>query len=237
MHRRLAAVLTAGVVGGDGSTGESASSDRLRRLRAELIEPAVAAHEGRIVEDRGSELLAEFVTAVEALRCAVEIQRTICESGSAFQAPPPPQFRMAVNLGDVFAEGGAIRGDGVAIARRIEHLARPGGICITRTVLGQVKGQVDIAFEDLGAIEVENFPEPVHVFEVLLDPDALRRQAAVPKGKAWYRQWPTLALGLAVFAFLLSAGLWLFARGPAIEPLPPPPIDAPPIDAPLTDRP
>ena len=187
MHRRLAAVLTASLVGGtdstDGPTGDSTGSNRLRELRVGLIEPAVAAHEGRVVEnlgagDLGAGMLAEFVTAVEALRCAIDIQRALRESGDGLGKPPPLQFRLAENLGDVFAEGGAIRGDGVAIARRIEHLARPGGICITRTVLGQVKGQVGVAFEDLGAIEVKNIPEPVHVFEVLLDPDARHRQAA-----------------------------------------------------------
>jgi len=242
MHRRLAAVLTASVVGGDGSTESSIDSDRLRQVRGELIEPAVAAHEGRIVEDLsaqdpGVRMLAEFVNAGEALRCAIEIQRALRGPRGSVERAPHFQFRFAVNLGDVFAEGSTLRGAGVAICRRIEDLAAPGGICVTRTVLSQVKGRIDIAFEDLGEVDIEGFPEPVRVFEVLLDPDARRRKAAVPEAKAWYRQWPALALGLAVLAFLFSAGLWLFARGPAIGPLPPPPINAPPINAPPIDAP
>jgi len=222
MHRRLAAILTADVVGYSGlmSEDEAGTLDRVLRLRQELIEPSVAAHEGRIVKLMGHGLLAEFVSAVEAVSCAVEIQRALAEPESDSGAPPL-QLRIGVNLGDVLAEGGDIYGDGVNIAARMEGLADPGGICITRTVLGQVRGRADVAFEDLGEIEVKNIPQPVHVYRVLLDPNAASREALTAGEKPWYRQWQALALGVAAIAFLASAGLWLFARGPVIEPASP----------------
>ncbi len=137
MHHRLAAILTADVVGYSGlmSEDEAGTLDRVLRLRQELIEPAVAAHEGRIVKLMGDGLLAEFGSAVEAVSCAVEIQRALAEPARDSGAPPL-QLRIGVNLGDVLAEGGDIYGDGVNVAARLEGLADPGGICITRTVFG-----------------------------------------------------------------------------------------------------
>jgi class 3 adenylate cyclase len=227
MHRRLAAILTANVVGYGRlvSEDEAGTLERIRRLRTELIEPAVADREGRIVKPLGDRLLAEFGSAVEAVRCAVEIQRALAKPDSAFGGQPACTLRLAVNLGDVFAEGGDIRGDGVNIAARLVDQAEPGGICITRTVLGQVKGRLDVAFEDLGEIDIDNIPEPVHVYRVLLDPNAARRQQPGGGGKPWFRQWPMLVLGLAVLAFLVSAGLWLFARNPVVEPVAPERMD------------
>ena len=222
MHRRLAAILTADVVGYSGlmREDEAGTLERVRQLLRELIEPSVTAHEGRIVKLMGDGLLAEFVSVVEAVRCAVAIQRALAEAEEEDDAPPL-KLRIGVNLGDVIAEGGDIYGDGVNIAARMEGLADPGGICITSTVLGQVRGRLDVAFEDLGEIEVKNIPEPIHVFRVLLDPNAAARPAPVRRDKPWYRQAPALALGIAALAFLASAGLWLFASGPTIEPAAP----------------
>ena len=220
MHRRLAAILTADVIGYSQlvSEDEAGTLDRLRKLRKELIEPAVDAHEGHIVKPVADGLLAEFVSAVEAVRCAVQIQRALGLANGAFGPGPPLRLRIGVNLGDVFAEGGKIR---------TEDLADPGGICITRTVLGQIKGRVDVAYEDLGEFEIANIPQPVHVFRVLLDPDAAKRTSAVAGTKPWYANWPMLALGLALFAFLVSAGLWLFAHNPVVEPVAPATMDFP----------
>ena len=225
MHRRQAAILTADVIGYGRlvSEDEAGTHDRLQKLHKELIEPAVDAHEGRIVKPAGDGVLAEFVSAVEAVRCAVEIQRALDIPNGAFGAGPPLQLRIGVHLGGVLAEGGGLRGDGVKVAARLEGLAEPGGICITRTVLGQVKGQVDVAFEDMGEIEIEDIPQPVHVFQVLLDPNAAKRQAGVADGKPWYRQVPALILGLALFAFLVSASLWLLS----VYSLPPEPETLP----------
>ena len=229
MHRRLAAVLSADVVGYDRLVrdDEADTLARLARLNTELIEPAVAAHEGRIVKPLGDSLLAEFVTAVEAVRCAVEVQRTLAALDGDLDQSAPIELRMGVNLGDVHSEGGDITGDGVRIAARMEHLVEPGGLCITSTVLGQVRGRVDVAYEDLGRIEVEGIPGPVHVFRVLLDPNAVRQATPRTGQKPWFRQWPMLVLILAAMAFLVSAGLWLFARNPAIEPMAPERIEAP----------
>lgn len=230
MHHRLAAILSADVVGYGHliREDEAGTRERLRHLGRELIEPAVAAHEGRIVKPIGDGLLAEFVSAVEAVRCAVAIQRALTRPDSSVGGTAPLQLRVGVNLGGVHAEGGDIHGVGVDIAARMEDLVAPGGVCITSTVLAQVRGRVDVAFEDLGAIEIANVPQPVHVFRVLLDPKAGRDKAADAGGSPWFRQWPMWVLALAAVAFLLSAGLWLFARNPAVEPVAPERIGPPP---------
>jgi adenylate cyclase len=234
MHRRLAAILSADLVGYSRlvSEDEAGTRERLRMLGRELIEPAVAAHEGRIVKPMADGLLAEFVSAVEAARCAVEIQRALATRYGAFGQGALSRLRIGVNLGHVFTEGGDMRGDGVTIAAGVMDLAEPGGICITSTVLPQVRNRIDVAFEDLGEIEIENVPQPVHVFRVLLDADAVGRQAPGAGVKPWYRQWSTLILVLAVLAFLVSAGLRLFAHNPVIEPVAPEPTDAPPAAKP-----
>ncbi|MEE9602130.1 MAG: adenylate/guanylate cyclase domain-containing protein, partial [Thermoguttaceae bacterium] len=220
MHRRLAAILAADVVGysrlmGEDETGTLAS---LRAHREELIEPKVAAHEGRIVKLMGDGLLAEFPSAVEAVRCAAEVQRAMAERNADVPEEQQMQFRIGVNLGDVIDEGDDIYGDGVNVAARLEELAEPGGICLSSTVHIQVRNKVDVGFQDLGEKEVKNIAYPVHVFRVLLDPMDARSQAPGAHDKPWYRQWPALALGVAALAFLASAGLWLFVRGPTIEP-------------------
>lgn len=233
MHRRLAAIVSAEVVGYGHliREDEAGTRERLQRLEQELIEPAVAAHEGRIVKPIGDGLLAEFVSAVEAVRCAVAIQRALARPAGGLGRTAPLELRVGVNLGDVHAEGGDIRGVGVDIAARLADLVAPGGVCITSTVLAQVRGRVDVAFEDRGAIELADLPQPVHVFRVLLDPTAALETAADAGGKRWVHQWPALILALAAVAFLFSAGLWLFAHNPAREPVAPERFGPPPPDA------
>jgi TolB-like protein/class 3 adenylate cyclase len=223
MHRRLAAILTAEAVEPDTPVWPEPAGmrERLQRTYRDLIEPSVAAHEGHVIKLTDDGFLADFVSAAEAVKCAVTIQRALGEpqgASGASGAEPSLQLRIGVNLGDVVAEGGEIAGSGVDIAVRLAGLADPGGICIGRNILGQVKGRPDIAFEDVGEIAVENSPEPVHVLRVLLDPSAAARTAPTGVARSWYRQWQALALGVASLAFIASAGLWLFARGPTIDP-------------------
>ncbi len=223
MHRRLAAILTAEVVEPETLVWPqpAGTRDRLQRPYRELIEPAVEAHEGYVAKLSHDGLMAEFVSAAEAVKCAAEIQRRLGELQFTAQEEPPVQLRIGVNLGDVVAEGGEITGTGVELAARLAGLAHPGGICIGRSVLGQVKGRTDMAFEDAGEITVESIPEPVQVLRILLDPSAAHRTAPAAAKRPWYRQWQALALGVASLAFLASGGLWLFARGPTIEPAAP----------------
>jgi adenylate cyclase len=230
MHHRLAAVVSADVVGYGHliREDEAGTRERLQRLEQELIEPAVAVHEGRIIKPIADGLLAEFISTLEALRCAVAIQRALARPDASAGRTAPLQLRVGVNLGDVHAEGGEIRGVGVDIAARMEDLVEPGGVCITSTVLAQVRGRADVAFEDLGTIEIANVPQPVHVFRVLLDPKAAAAKTTDADGKRWSRQWPAVILALAAVAFLLSAGLWLFAHNPASAPVAPETFGPPP---------
>jgi adenylate cyclase len=150
MHRRLAAILAADVVGysrlmGEDETGTLAV---LRAHREELIEPKVAAHEGRVVKLMGDGILAEFPSAVEAVRCAAEVQRAMAERNADVPEEQQMQFRIGVNLGDVIEEGDDIYGDGVNVAARLEGLAEPGGICLSSTVLGKAPSFLIHALRD-----------------------------------------------------------------------------------------
>jgi adenylate cyclase len=156
--RRLTAILAADVAGYSRLIGadEEGTHERLRGHLRELIEPKIGEHRGRVVKTTGDGVLAEFASVVDAVRCAVEIQR-----GMIDREPPVPderriRFRIGVNLGDVIAEEDNIFGDGVNVAARLEGLAEPGGIWISRTVRNQVRDRLPYPFEDLGEQSVKN---------------------------------------------------------------------------------
>jgi class 3 adenylate cyclase len=162
VERRLAAILAADVAGYSRLIGvdEEGTHERLQAHLRELVNPKIAEHRGRIVKNTGDGFLAEFPSVVDAVRCAVEIQR-----GMADREPEVPEerrirFRIGVNLGDVIAEEHDIFGDGVNVAARLEGLAEPGGICVSRVVRDQVRDKLDFAFEDLGEQQVKNRRSP-----------------------------------------------------------------------------
>src|ERR1700732_2426757 len=166
--RRLAAILAADVAGYSRLMGvdEEGTHERLKALLRELIDPKNKEHRGRVVKNTGDGLLAEFASVVDAVRCAVEVQR-----GMADREPEVPderriRFRVGINLGDVIAEEHDIFGDGVNVAARLEALAEPGGICISRVVRDQVRDRLDYIFEDLGEQQVKNIARPVRVYRV-----------------------------------------------------------------------
>ncbi|MFP6729778.1 MAG: adenylate/guanylate cyclase domain-containing protein, partial [Alphaproteobacteria bacterium] len=167
MQRRLAAILSADVVGYSRlmAADETGTLGRLKDLRRDVIDPIIAAHSGRIVKLMGDGALVEFASVVDAVTCSVEVQKAV----SADQAGAPDderlELRIGINLGDIIVEGDDIYGDGVNIAARLEGLAEPGGICVARNVFDQVKAKVEVGFEDLGARDVKNIPEPVQVFK------------------------------------------------------------------------
>ena len=142
---------------------------RTQRLQAhlrELIDPKIAEHRGRVVKNTGDGFLAEFASVVDAVRCAVEVQRGMAERNAATPPEKRIEFRVGINLGDVIAEGEDIFGDGVNIAARLEALAEPGGICVSRVVRDQVRDRLDYAFEDLGEQQVKNIARPVRAYRV-----------------------------------------------------------------------
>ncbi len=167
MERRLAAILAADVVGYSRliRADEEGTIAALRTLRAELIDPTLGRHNGRIVKLMGDGMLAEFPSVVDAVRAAVETQQILAEHNSAQQADKRIEFRVGINLGDVVIDGDDIHGDGVNVAARLEGLAQPGGVCISGGVHEQVRDRLDLPFEDMGEREVKNIVRPVRVWK------------------------------------------------------------------------
>jgi adenylate cyclase len=168
VERRLAAILAADVAGYSRLIGadEIGTLSRLKALRAEVIDPKIAEHHGRIVKITGDGLLVEFASVVDALRCAAEIQATVAESSAPLPAEKRIDLRIGINVGDIVVEDGDIFGDGVNIAARLEGLAEPGGICVSARVQEDTTGKLDLAFEDLGGQQLKNISRPVRVFRV-----------------------------------------------------------------------
>jgi TolB-like protein/class 3 adenylate cyclase/Flp pilus assembly protein TadD len=203
--RRLAAILAADVAGYSRLMGadEEGTHERLKAHLRDLIEPKIAEHRGRVVKNTGDGFLAEFASVVDAVRCAVEMQRGMAERNGG--APPEKRidFRVGINLGDVIVEEHDIFGDGVNVAARLEALAEPGGICVSRVVRDQVRDKVDFAFEDMGEHRVKNISRPVRVYTLRPEPTrALTTSGAVaiPKTPAA----PRLSIVVLPFANLSS---------------------------------
>ena len=158
MERRLTAILAADVVGYSRLMGEDETGtlERLKSLRKELVKPKITVHKGRIVKLMGDGLLAEFPSVVEAVQCAVDVQRGMIERESELTDDRRIRLRIGVNLGDIIVEGSDIYGDGVNVAARLEGLADPGTICVSGTVFDHVKAKVDLDFVDLGEQQVKN---------------------------------------------------------------------------------
>ena len=168
--RRLAAILAADVAGYSRLMGadDEGTLAALKALRRELYDPKIKEHRGRVVKTTGDGLLLEFASVVDAVRCAVEVQRAMAERNVDVPPDRRIEFRMGINLGDIIRDGRDIYGDGVNIAARLEALAEPGGICVSRVVHDQVRDKLDVGFEDLGEQQVKNIARPVHVWRVQL---------------------------------------------------------------------
>jgi adenylate cyclase len=169
--RKLAAILAADVAGYSRLVGidEEGTIARLQILRRELIDPAIANHHGRIFKTTGDGMLVEFASVVDAVRCAVEMQRSMVERNVGVHADRRIEFRVGINVGDIVIDGADILGDGVNIAARLEGLAEPGGICVSARVRDDVQGKLDIKFEDRGEQKLKNIARPVWVYRARLD--------------------------------------------------------------------
>jgi adenylate cyclase len=170
LQRRLAAILSADVVGYSRLMGidEAGTLSRLNALRRELIDPAIAAHSGRVVKLMGDGALVEFASAVDAVTCAIEIQRQLRKQDAGGSEADPIRFRIGINVGDIIIEGEDILGDGVNIAARIEGIAEPGGISISEDAWRQVQGKVAVNFVDAGEQSLKNIARPVRVYRLEL---------------------------------------------------------------------
>lgn len=220
MERRLAAILAADLVGYSRLIGadEAGTLAALKSHRETLIDPKIAQYHGRIVKLMGDGLLAEFPSAVEAVQCAVEIQHMMRQRNADVPEERRSTYRVGINIGDVVVEDDDIFGDGVNIAARLEGLADPGGICISRPVHTQIKGKLDLTYEHLGNKDVKNISEPLSVYRVDLDDKAAALVTPVVLGAAQPRRlWRLMAATAAALVLAVGGGLWWQPWAPDVE--------------------
>ena len=224
--RRLAAIVAADVAGFSRLVGadEEGTLARLKALRRELIDPQIAEHSGRIVKTTGDGLLLEFGSAVDAIRCVVDIQRAIAAFESGLAEDKQIRFRIGVNVGDIVIDGDDILGDGVNVAARLEQIAEPGGICISDRTYEDVRGRIDLEFDDLGEQVFKNIARPIRTHRVRFDrqpaPRAGHQASSALTRSPSSRGALRLPLGLAAAAILAVAvgvGAW-FALQPRPKP-------------------
>ena len=221
-ERRLAAILAADVAGYSRvmEADEEGTLSRLKALRQELFDPGVANHRGRIVKTTGDGALVEFASSVDALRCAVELQRALGEHNTAAPDDERLLLRIGINIGDIIIDDEDIYGTGVNVAARLEALAQPGGICISDQVLDQVEKNVEVGFAYLGPQSVKNIERPVNAWNVLLDPADAGKVVGAPgearETKRTKRSWQA-AVALALI-FAGGLGIWFHQSRPDIEP-------------------
>ena len=219
MQRRLAAILIADVVGytRHSQVDEMAARAHFNADLREVFEPKIAQHSGRMVKTMGDGLLVEFPSVVEALACAVEIQRTKAERTAGMSADRRMDFRIGIDLGDVIVEGDDIHGDGVNIADRLQRLAEPGGIAISGTTYDHVRGKLDVAFDFRGEQRVKNVAEPVRIYRVVID----HRDATSVTGRVRHvltsRRARFLGLALLVVIVGASVGAMLVFKGSTVS--------------------
>jgi class 3 adenylate cyclase len=212
--RRLAAILAADVAGYSRLMGEDeeGTHGRLKAHLRELVDPKIAEHRGRTVKNTGDGLLAEFPSVVDAVRCAVEIQRAMVDREPGVPDEQRIRFRIGINLGDVIVEEHDIFGDGVNVAARLEALAEPNGICISGTVRDHIGDRLPCAFEDMGEQSVKNIARPVRVYAWRPEGVADLSTTSVPLLVPTRRARSILApMGAAIAAVLVVAILtWWF---------------------------
>ena len=215
VQRRLAAILAADVAGYSRLMGadEEGTLDRLKAHRRELVDPKVKEHRGRIVKLTGDGALVEFPSVVDAVKCAVEIQRAMVDRNAETPEDKRIAFRIGVNLGDVIIDGDDIYGDGVNIAARLEALAEPGGVCLSRTVRDHVGDRLPYIFEDIGKQSVKNIAQPVHAWAISAAAVASLPEVALPAPSAAAprrraARWVTLAAASLVLVIGIGIAAW-----------------------------
>ena len=225
IERRLAAILAADVAGYSRlmGTDEVGTLNALKEHRRERIDPTIARHNGRIVKTTGDGLLVEFASVVDAVACAVAIQRAMLAFNAGIHTDRQIVLRIGINVGDIIIDGGDIFGDGVNVAARLEALCEPGGVCISRSANEQVRDKLSLAFADLGEQTVKNIARAVGVFGLAAKDIAALPEEALPEPEppelrtplAPARRRPAGAMvaGAVVVAALLAAGGWWTLHG------------------------
>jgi adenylate cyclase len=175
VERRLAAILAADVAGYSRLMGadEEGTLAQLKACRRALVDPKIAEYRGRIVKTTGDGVLVEFASAVDAARCAVDVQRGLTEQNSTVPQAQRIEYRIGIHLGDIILDDNDIFGDGVNIAARLEGIAEPGGVCVSDDVHRQIRGKIDSTLEDMGAQSLKNIAEPMRVWRIQIDGKAM----------------------------------------------------------------
>ncbi len=206
-NRRLTTIVAVDVAGYSRlvSADEESTIAALRAHRTEFIDPGIAEFRGRIANTAGDSILIEFPSVVDALRCTIYLQRGMAERNAGIPAHRHIVFRAGINLGDVVEQEGDLLGDGVNVAARLEGIAEPGGICLSAAAHDQIRGRVDVAFEDLGGMALKNIPQPVHAYRVLLNGENAKNVARRS------RRGPTLIALALIIVVAAGAGLWRFS--------------------------
>jgi adenylate cyclase len=208
VERRLTAILAADVAGYSRLMGvdEEGTLAQLKAHRRELTDPKIAEHRGRIVKTAGDGLLAEFASVVDAVRCSVEIQDEMSKRNADVPPDRRIEFRVGINLGDIIIDESDIFGDGVNVAARLEALAEPGGICISRMVRDQVRDKLALSFEDMGEQQVKNIARPVRAYRVVTDAAMRVAATAAPGRRRQIPRW-VIAAGIAALVLLASGAV------------------------------
>jgi adenylate cyclase len=217
--RKLTAILSADVEGYSRLMGEDEEAT-VRTITAyrEVMTTLIHQHRGKVVDSPGDNVLAEFASVVDAVQCAVAVQKEIDARNTGLPEDRQMHFRIGINLGDVIQEGDRIYGDGVNIAARLEGLAEPGGICVSRTAFDHIESKLPYGYDFIGEQTVKNISKPVGAYRVLMDPRVT--VAGKPKEKllAPKRRMPILVGVVTVLVLVVAAGIWQFKKQrPAIE--------------------
>ena len=219
-QRRLAAIVSADVAGYSRLMGvdEGRTLDALKAHRRELIDPTITEYGGRIVKTTGDGLLLEFPSVVEAVRCAVDVQRGLALRNADVPADQKIEFRIGINVGDIIIDGDDIFGDGVNVAARLEALAEPGQICVSKAVRDQVLDKLNFGFEELGAQQVKNIARPVEVYQIRDEGSPPARGLIVVKSRRMrILRWAAGALAVGVAGIVA----WQLPRWMQTTPVPP----------------
>jgi adenylate cyclase len=217
--RKLTAILSADAVGYSRLMGddEEATVRTITSYR-EVLATLIRQHNGKVLDSPGDNLLAEFVSVVDAVRCAVAVQKEIKARNDDLPENRRMLFRIGINLGDVIQEEERIYGDGVNIAARLEGLAEPGGICVSKTVFDHIESKLPYGYDFIGDQMVKNIAKPVGAYKILMDPRVTVSGKPVDKKPAAFRRRPMLLGAVAMLGLAVAVGTWQFYLRPKVKP-------------------
>jgi class 3 adenylate cyclase len=217
MKRKIAAIMAADIAGYSKLVAED-EEETLRRLASyrSVFDDFIAKASGRVFNTAGDAVLAEFPSAVDAVRCAIDIQESLRTRNLAYPGSRQMNFRIGITLGDVVEREGDLLGDGVNIAARLQTLAEPGGICVSRTIYEQVTNKLSVHFSDIGEQQVKNIPTPIHAYMVASPTTASVAGTAAPQKAGQSKRTPMLALLAVVLLAGGGAVYWVKLRAPAV---------------------